>query len=157
MGSSTGETSVSLAQSADVMPAFIEWRAEFELGLPEMDAQHRGLMALVNRVADCFLNPAKENPCLDAMGALLSGTRAHFRWEESLMAAHGYAGLSAHREQHSELLASMERLERDFRIRAHVINKPTTLKFLRDWFVLHIQHSDAAFVRAYESAAGEAK
>lgn len=124
----------------------IAWHDGLVLGMAEMDRQHRELLARVNALADALLHPDGEIVRLACLEDLVVATHRHFDWEEGLMAAHGYAHQPAHREQHTELLGMIERLRDDLKQRGHAVNRPGALRFLADWFRVHIAHSDAEFV-----------
>lgn len=133
-------------QSPDPPEVFIEWIPEFHLGISDLDAQHRVLLDLINTVAGAVFadNPEATKA---AMTRLLSSSIAHFDFEEELMRRAAYPGRDLHREQHSELLASMQRLQIDLSNRRYAINRTRTLHFLRDWFSIHIVRTDGGFAR----------
>ena len=66
---------------------FMPWTAELELGLPEIDDQHRQLVALTNALHDEL---SKATPDRAAIGHILEGlvdyTVNHFVLEEELFA-----------------------------------------------------------------------
>ena len=135
-----------LQNSEDSTVDFLVWRPEFDLGVPELDQQHRGLHGLVNAVGRAIQRD--ETALAEAtIGQLLTQSQAHFDFEESLMQRVGYAANALHHEQHSELLASMARLRDDVASHRFSYNRPQTLRFLRDWFSIHIIRSDGDFVR----------
>lgn len=143
-----------ILQNIEAPKVFLEWLPEFELGIPEIDNQHRGLRDLVNVVAESIM--AGDNVAAHAaITQLLHHSNAHFDFEEGLMRQLGYPGNALHHEQHSELLGSMARLQAEVASSRFSINRTRALHFMRDWFSIHIVRTDgdfARFIREQESA-----
>lgn len=132
---------------------FLVWSPEFELGVPELDAEHRRLLALVNEFAASAVSNSRLDGSLESIGNLVQASTDHFDFEESIMIRVGYPGYELHREQHSELLASMERLREKIVHEHHSVDQPRMLDFLRDWFSIHIVRSDGQLAQFLRSAA----
>jgi len=67
----------------------------------------------------------------------------HFRVEEEIMAEAGYPKLKEHIRQHKKLIMLTENLLQD------VLSHPepeTVLKFLKDWWLGHINGEDKKYV-----------
>lgn len=133
-------------------PELLAWSSDFELDVPDIDAQHRHLLDVVNR----FARAVACGEGGEAMADLLRAAHAHFDFEEALMARVAFPGLALHHEQHSELLAAMDRFDEQVRRDPHVINRPQTLEFLRAWFTIHIVRSDADLAAFLAARAGDA-
>lgn len=84
--------------------ALVDWRPEFELGVPEVDAQHRRLVELLN---GAFALTGARNGTAERVAAavedLLKHTLDHFADEERLMASAGYPDLEDHKGAHRTL------------------------------------------------------
>ncbi len=81
------------------------WQDEYECGNPVIDAEHRALFDLANELIDAFLNPTDSlNLVKPIYDRLLCHVATHFADEESILEAHGYARLDAHRRVHATLL-----------------------------------------------------
>ena len=126
-----------------------EWEEDYKIGLPEMDAEHLVLFALINQI-EINVNGEKADECLrDVLGALLSYVTFHFTNEQELMAAHGYPGLADHIRQHEEFSRTIHELaqagaegglEAALKLRGVVLN----------WLINHILRADvdyATFIR----------
>lgn len=123
---------------------FLEWQPEFELGLADIDDQHRQLRERVNALADAVIAD-DALVAADAVADLLTDSQAHFEYEEALMGDVAYPGYELHEEQHAELLASMQRLHVELSSGRIATDSARTLQFLRDWFSIHIVRTDAPF------------
>jgi hemerythrin-like metal-binding protein len=80
----------------------------------------------------------------EVVGELAIYTRTHFLQEEVLMKKTGYPDLAAHQEQHSKLMAEVDKYKVDL-FEGRNPNTIAVLNFLRDWLVGHIQKSDKAY------------
>lgn len=125
------------------MGTVLEWTAEFELGVSGVDAQHRELVELVNRLRACMGQCIGREEIGDILSALVHQTEAHFGVEERLMAEAGYPALADHRANH---LAFARRI-RDAHRRYHEgqLIEFSTLTLIRGWLVEHMQRADRDF------------
>ena len=119
-----------------------EWTPIYEVGVPEIDAQHKQLMGYVNQMFDAMVANSGADAVGEVLEQLLAYTKMHFEFEERLM-RHGKAvGFEAHQATHQMLLARvLELKERNAAGEERVDEKAIDL--LRDWLVDHILHSDA--------------
>ena len=84
---------------------FITWKAEYSLGIPSADAEHRELIELLNQIYEELLRPgADESATQDFLGELYAKISAHFALEEKLMRDHRYDGYHEHKADHERLL-----------------------------------------------------
>jgi hemerythrin len=93
---------------------------------------------------------------LSALTRLVAYAERHFTREEALMSARAYPKLDDHRQLHEKLFSSIfdlnEKLQSDLKqVDAEV------LRFLKNWLVDHILHSDMDFGGFMESEAARAK
>ena len=127
-----------------------EWTPIYEVGVPEIDAQHKQLMGYVNQMFQAMVANSGAGAVGEVLERLLAYTEMHFEFEERLMRHGNAAGFEAHQLTHQQLLARVldlkdRNLAGEDRIDEEAIN------LLRDWLVDHILHSDArqaAAVRA---------
>jgi hemerythrin len=119
----------------------VEWRDEFEIGVPEIDDQHRRLIAMLAG----FYKALGHGPSRDALGELLTGlidyTRYHFATEERLMLSADYPMLVAHRAEHAKFVTKVTDMAKRFAENRLVISFEAT-EFIRDWLFSHILVSD---------------
>lgn len=136
---------------------FMPWTPELELGLPEIDAQHRQLVAMTNALHDEL---SGTSPRRAAIGEILEGlvdyTHNHFIVEEVLFQRHGYPETVAHQAEHNGFTAKAMDLLMRFEDGEEVSME--TLEFLKEWLVHHICKVDRAylpFLRAAMAAHAE--
>lgn len=125
------------------MGTILEWTAEFELGVTGVDAQHRELVELVNRLRVCMGQCIGREEISDILAALVRHTEEHFGEEERMMADAGYPALSDHRANHQAFACRI----RDIRRRHHEgqLIEFSNLTLIRGWLVEHMQRADRDF------------
>lgn len=132
----------------------IRWTTEFEVGIPEVDEEHRHLVELINGLHDIMQMGADYVQVVELLGEIYSQIAAHFEAEEALMQASGYAGLAEHKEDHDTLLLDlrdiMDEVEDDGSFDAGQLSTD-----LNRWFSDHFQTHDARLHQATQQAAAE--
>ena len=82
----------------------IQWRDDFRIGLPEVDAEHRALIAAINRLhRDLAVGVPLARVC-GALGDIHAAIASHFALEEKDMSALRYDEYPAHKQDHERLL-----------------------------------------------------
>ncbi len=83
----------------------IEWKPEFSVGEPILDADHRHLIELLNRFSDDFEPRRSKAATTDNLVKLFSSACKHFAREEAIMQAHAYSNdYVKHYADHQRLL-----------------------------------------------------
>ena len=125
------------------MSHLIEWREEFNTGIPDVDYEHRELVDLINRLHTHVVSGTDRARVSEFLGEVFARIAAHFALEESIMRKHGYDEYQAHKAEHEQLLDEI----RDIMDAQEV---PTTSSYeqklastVRDWFVNHFKSKDA--------------
>lgn len=114
----------------------------FEIGIAEIDSQHRQLHSLLLR-----LQHSADKRYAYAAGTLLDElaiqTRIHFAVEESLMRLLSFPGTEAHVAEHRRLTEQLDK----FRQRAQDFDVTEGLAvFIQTWLIDHVNHFDREFV-----------
>lgn len=124
--------------------AFLEWRPDFELGLNDIDTQHKRLVGLINSLHDSMAMGAPQEELADILRDLVQYTRIHFSYEENVMRARRYPLLAKHMREHEELAAQVTRFRADF-CAGRIALSISLLNFLKTWLREHILQSDRAY------------
>lgn len=129
-----------------------DWKSEYDLGIPIIDAQHRGLaaalnslhFAIVNHLGDTMLDPTIE------MVKAYAGV--HFTTEELLFRQCGYPDAERHAALHNKLLETM--FERG---QESLFNQDAGefLDFLKNWLITHVLREDRAYRNYFSRALGD--
>jgi hemerythrin len=131
-----------------------EWKPEYSVQLPEIDAQHRRLFALAAELHTAMSQGQGKTVLEKALAQLADYTKAHFAAEERLMRKYEYPLAHAHKLQHDQLTAQVLDLQQRFCNGEGVVTVDLML-FLQDWLSTHILGSDmkySPFIRAKTAA-----
>jgi hemerythrin-like metal-binding protein len=115
------------------------WKDEYSVGNKLLDAQHRRLIELVNRLDG-------DEPLDRVLEELARYADTHFRDEERLLEAVDYPGLDQQRIQHTAFRAWLDRNLDTYRSdgEASVTNRDLHV-YLSVWIANHLMVYDAAF------------
>lgn len=134
----------------------ITWYRALEVGVQEVDDQHRELFRRVDALVDAMAarrGPEEMGPLFDFLGRYAV---EHFTAEEALMRVHGYPQRHAHEVEHQQFVDDFAALRREFGREG-----PTALLLVKvngrvvQWLVDHISRTDkelAAYLKAREGA-----
>lgn len=124
----------------------IQWRDEFRIGLPEVDAEHRALIAAINRLHHDLALGAPLTGVCGALGDIHAAIASHFALEEKDMSALGYDEYAAHKQDHERLLDEILDILDD--VSASGRYEPQQLSSrLGSWFGEHFRTFDARLHR----------
>ena len=123
------------------MATIIEWSNQLVINHQIIDEQHQEMIAMINRLHDCIVDPGHRAKFADQLEQLCNYTMDHFATEEALMQQLSYPHLARHREQHIQL--SRQALELNQRFGGG--EQPLTTEItqsLREWLLNHNQGED---------------
>lgn len=122
----------------------IQWTPAFEIGIQEIDEQHRTLVGLLNQLNEAIREHQGSQASREILDRLAEYTRTHFLLEESLMRVSHYPGFEGHRHQHEELIGQVHALQQKLDSGKASISFEL-LHFLQVWLTRHINESDQRF------------
>ena len=128
----------------------MEWKEEFSVGIPEIDAQHRTLTECITLIKEGMTGYAPWSFVDLALVRLADFARIHFAVEESLMRIHRYPELERHVREHRQFADRLEKLQE---MSPRVDASTETIVFLQEWLHGHIMTSDRHYA-AYLPKAG---
>jgi hemerythrin len=128
--------------------ALMRWSEKMSVGVPELDADHKELIKVINQLGADAEDEARRNAVRQSLFALLRYAEYHFAREEKVMAACRYPGVREHKLEHRDFVDRINRLHRRFddnpEEAATVVNE-ALLNFLQDWLNHHILIEDMAY------------
>lgn len=128
--------------------SLLEWTEDMSVGVPELDADHKGLIAVVNRLEASVNEPPRRNVIRQCLYDLLSYAEVHFKREERVMAACHFPGLEHRKDEHRDFVEKirdfLHRSEEDPGAAASVVSEQL-LDFLKGWFHHHVLIEDMAY------------
>ena len=122
--------------------SLIEWNSEFNLGIEEIDSEHRALVALINALHDAMSAGAGRADVVEGISGIYTLVAAHFAREEAFMRETRYMAYAEHKEDHEVLLDDLREILD--RVRAGGEYAEARLSAdLQYWFSEHFRTHDA--------------
>lgn len=90
--------------------SLIEWNDEFNLGIEEIDSEHRALVALINALHEAMSGGAGRSDVVEGISQIHTLVAAHFAREEAFMRDTRYMAYAEHKEDHEVLLDDLEEI-----------------------------------------------
>jgi hemerythrin len=122
------------------------WNSYFEVGVPEIDAQHKKLVALINKICSLALNEEDHNEAVNLMfQELIDYTNYHFDFEEKLYQKSGIPRkiLDSHKVKHVSLVTQVTELKnKHYTGKDNNLNLEEILASLVLWLANHILYDD---------------
>ena len=113
---------------------------EHEIGIADIDDQHRHLMQIAERFNAAIKARRSEKDIARLFEELVGFVRHHFQTEEQWMARYGYPGLEVHRKLHEGLLDEVGHI----RERLAQAGELVVVQTIKDWLLDHIETADRA-------------
>lgn len=134
--------------------SLIEWKDEFEIGIPSVDYEHRGMILMINKLHEKLAENADKDTIADSLGEIHALISAHFALEEKEMLEMAYDEFEEHKDDHEDLLDQirdmMDEVEGD---RNGDVMKDLGRR-LNHWFTEHFRTRDARLHKFLASLAG---
>lgn len=127
------------------MPIFL-WKKSYEIGVADLDMQHRHLVGLINELSDAMMLKQGFRAVPHVLDELVDYIQLHFTTEEAAMRDAHYHGLPGHSQEHLDLTGQVLEFKAEY-ASAHDLDPGELLTFLCDWLKIHILVSDNAFGR----------
>lgn len=124
----------------------IIWDQSFETGIAEIDTQHQRLVVIINSLADGIVQASMDD-LHNILPQLKEYANYHFRAEETLMEAAGYARLEEHKSEHLAFVDQILLFDLDVILASEGLAWDM-FHFLRGWLTNHILVVDKKFSTA---------
>ena len=121
----------------DIKP--FEWTNELELGVQEMDDQHKVIINKINTLIES-MNKDQSFSVKSSFDDLCKYTIHHFEEEEVYMDSISFPGATTHKLIHKNLLEKMGEISKE--IDAGNLDKEGLISFLKMWLRSHIMGID---------------
>lgn len=120
---------------------YVPWSPLYEIEVPRIDEQHRGLASLVSEFHAACAEGCGRERVFPLLNRLVRYAEEHFRDEEALMGAGRYPDLLRQRREHEKLTVAIFALaERYERGEAEITDE--VMAFLKAWLIDHILRED---------------
>lgn len=128
----------------------IPWSPDLEVGVDEIDHQHRTLVTIVNRLYEAIVDGREKSTLNELIKELEHYTGYHFATEEALMKAYGYEFMAYHQADHRSMSLQIRNFlaapEQNF------ANPQSVFEFLQHWLIEHIAGADRHLGEAIRNA-----
>jgi hemerythrin-like metal-binding protein len=123
---------------------FMSWRNDYEVGIAQIDQEHRYLFGLINECFDGHARGGTAKSLQEILSRLVAYAEVHFQNEERLMQDSAFPGWQAHHALHEKLFDSIFNLN-EKRAAGNARADTDTLNFLKRWLLDHILKEDMVF------------
>ena len=120
----------------------VVWKPFYSVSHPALDAQHKHIIAIVNDLYVAMQDGNDRAVLKPLLDRLVQYTNFHFRFEEQVMQAQGYPASAEHKALHDRL----RQRTLDLRDSISLVTGQDLLKFVKQWWVDHIQSEDKRYV-----------
>lgn len=144
-----------LGMASDNDYLLIEWKPQFEIGIPLIDAQHQKLVELCNVFYQELMKnkvtgtPKWETSLKNALHECVDYVKKHFHDEEALMKLSGYEDYDKHVKIHEMFIKKVLETNNSFDS-ATFSTAFDFVRFLYEWILSHIGHEDTKYVAAVQ-------
>ncbi|MBU1248766.1 MAG: hemerythrin family protein [Proteobacteria bacterium] len=134
--------------------ALLEWSDALELGIPNIDEQHRRLLDTMNTLSSQIQHGKSGQGYAAAVQEMQDYTTFHFMEEETMMRISGFRHADSHASLHQKFIKETEEFAA-----IDVTNAPgkalELLLFIQEWLVDHILGVDLVFAQHYKESGGD--
>jgi hemerythrin len=127
---------------------FFEWEDAYNIGVREIDIQHRGLFNIISKLSTSRQYETEGKYFFAMFNQLVDYTRIHFATEERYMREAQYPRFIEHQQEHTAFFIEVTKLAGDFEKKAPDIQQKI-LNFLKDWYTTHIMGTDRDYQKTF--------
>jgi hemerythrin len=121
--------------------AILEWTPDLEIGIFEIDLQHRSLIGIANHLHDAVVSGKAERTIEWILEELVLYTKFHFDTEEGYMRRYQLDSAPCHAHEHDEMLKAVRRLKRKMKAGDEAVPADVH-EFLQGWLRSHLKGTD---------------
>jgi len=123
----------------------IEWKDEFSVGAPLMDAHHRQFLNMVHELDQAVSSGKQDVDKKAVLTFLMEYLDMHLRAEERLMARIGFPEAKAHEAAHHEFENKISEIERAFSKDSSSLRMENLFELAQEWLITHILKEDKKY------------
>lgn len=132
--------------------AFMDWKQDYSVGMPDIDQQHKQLLAIINRLHDVMKAGSPHVQLMSVVNELVDYTHQHFAYEERMLIAAKYPDVEEHIRKHRSMTTQVAAYRE--KVRDDKASAPLQLmEFLKAWLSHHILDTDMQYSRSMQQLA----
>jgi hemerythrin len=120
------------------------WKKNYEVGNPEIDAQHKTFLKIIEKLHNAYEKQLDDEIQLGYIMELHKYAAYHFISEENFMLIHKYPGYEEHKILHEDLLKELIDNITTYKIK--YIDVEGLINFSLNWFIKHTTTIDKKIV-----------
>lgn len=124
--------------------ATVEWTPDLSVSVPSIDAEHQGLLRLINALHEAIAGGQTHEVLSRVLARLTFYSVQHFGHEEKLMEESGYEGFASHKAEHDAFVEKLGEFKAGFNNGLAALPEDV-LAYLQEWLIGHIQGTDRAY------------
>lgn len=128
----------------------VEWKSEYNLGIPAIDRQHQKLFKYLNDLRNSILQETEDDGVKMALQALIDYGIEHFAYEEAILKKANYPIFEDHQALHGiynqRLYDYKKKLDQGKEVLATEL-----IIFIKKWLLVHILKEDQAYFDYFKS------
>jgi hemerythrin len=126
---------------------FLEWEDSYNIGVKEIDIQHRGLFDIISKLSATRRFETEGRYFLAMLHQLVDYTKIHFATEERYMREAQYPKLVEHQQEHTVFITELMKLLHEFEKKEPDIQQKI-LNYLKVWYMEHIMGTDRDYQKS---------
>lgn len=132
------------------MDNFIAWNSSYEVGIYSVDAQHKHLVDLTNRLYRACTGEKQDlaKEFQTVMKELVDYVMFHFKDEERIMQEVDYPNFKEHKQKHEQFIKEILSAVSEYTEGQKFVPDNFAF-FLRDWLFNHILMTDKVMAKYY--------
>ena len=120
----------------------VTWNPKYSVHVDLVDAQHRELFFIMNRIADLYESGSKD--LLPVLKDLVQYAMDHFHAENMIMIKASYPGIINHSKEHEKFTEEVRGFLADYEKQDDKLTY-RMLIYIRDWLLSHTQQVDMKY------------
>ena len=128
------------------MSVYFEWNESMSVDEPTIDAQHKRLLAQVNKVIEAMLFGIASKEVNEAISFFDTYINEHLAYEEEYMRRRGYLDLEKHKQKHQDFRKKYA--EFNEKLKGGKTSSELLIEmeeFLGNWWLGHIGYEDKKY------------
>ena len=127
----------------------VEWNAQLDIGLHEINRQHKTLVHLINELYYLLNHNYGLSSINRVVQSLIDYTANHFKYEETLFKQIGYEHSTSHTNSHNNLVDKVLEFQKRVENKEDVGDE--LMAFLKNWLSQHIMREDKAYASTFRA------
>lgn len=131
------------------MVTVFAWKEEYSVAIPEIDAQHRQLVTILEDLHRAMRKAEGTTVLGSILDRLQQYAAEHFATEERLFKKYHYPEEQEHKREHESFLAKLSSFQKAHG-RGEKLASSELMQFIENWFVDHMQATDYRYVPFFQ-------